>query len=99
VWTFAGPLLKALPKRSRVVILSILRGDVQALLVFRLSSRKGKVKKNFYIILHYFSPFDSFCHWQALNQTWYRAGRAISDPTLITEYRFHLGVANENDGE
>jgi len=64
--TFAGPLLMALSKRSRVVMLSILRGDVQALLIFRLSSRKGKVKKNFYIILQHFSSIDSFCHWQAL---------------------------------
>jgi hypothetical protein len=96
MWTFAGPLLMALSKRSRVVILSILRGDVQALLIFRLSSRKAKVKKNFYIILHYFSPFDSFCHWQALNLTWYRAGRAISDPALISGYRSHLSAIKEN---
>ena len=86
----------ALAKRLRGVMLSVLGGDVQALLFLSLSSAEAKVKKNFYIILHYFSPFDSFCHWQALNLTWYRAGRAISDPALISGYRSHLSAIKEN---
>ena len=47
-------------KRLGVVVLSILWGDVQALLPFTVSSAEGNVKKNFtsfYSIFHPFTPF------------------------------------------
>jgi hypothetical protein len=56
------PLLMALAKRLRVVMLSVPGGDVQALLNLRLSSAEGKVKKNFtsfYRIFHPLTPFDT----------------------------------------
>ena len=50
----------ALSKKLRVVILSVLGGDVQALLKVSLSSAEAKVKKNFtsfYRIFHPLTPF------------------------------------------
>ena len=55
-----GPPLMGLSERVRVVMLSVLGGDVQALLILTVSSTGGKVKKNFtsfYSIFHPLTPF------------------------------------------
>ena len=61
--------LKNLGESGSFAMLSVLGGDVRALMSLMLSSREGKVKKSFteefYMILQHLSPFDSFLHWQA----------------------------------
>ena len=73
-----APLLMPL-RKVRGCDVECTKGRCSSVADFQDIKHRRKSQEKFYIILQHFSPFDYLCHWRALNLTWYRAGRVISD--------------------